>query len=246
MSDPLFMVQLQLPAGLVFQQLAHPGGPGTDDGYRLHTVLTALFGDMAPKPFYFRTVGRQVEVLGYTDQGADTLMDQARLFGEPTWVAALTGHLHTKAMPDVPSGQRLGFRVNVLPTVRTCNQQCRKGAEVDVWLAAQLRQPAGSAPLNREVVYTEWFRQAIERQGGVRLDSFGLDGLRGVRLARRNRDRVFCRSDQREAVFHGILETTDAVAFRALLRRGVGRQRAFGFGMLRLAPPGQHLHQGIG
>lgn len=245
MPDPLFMVQLQLPAGLVFQQLAHSGGPGTDDGYRLHTVLTALFGDTAPKPFYFRTVGRQVEVLGYTDQGADMLMDKARLFGEPAWVTALEGHLHTKSIPSVPDGQRLGFRVNVLPTVRTCNNQCRKGAEVDVWLAAQLRQPAGSAPLNREVVYNEWFRQAIERQGGVRLESCGLDGLRGMRLARRNQEGAFCRSDQREAVFHGILETTDAVAFRALLRRGVGRHRAFGFGMLRLVPPGQYMHREI-
>ncbi|MEO5349249.1 MAG: type I-E CRISPR-associated protein Cas6/Cse3/CasE [Magnetococcus sp. YQC-3] len=245
MSDSLFMVQLQLPAGLVFRQLAHSEGPGTDDGYRLHAVLTALFGDMAPKPFCFRTVGRWVEVLGYTDQGADVLLDKARLFAEPAWVTALEGRLYSKSIPLVPSGQRLGFRINVLPTVRTCNNQCRKGAEVDAWLVAQLRQPAGSAPLNREVVYSGWFRQAIEGQGGVRLESFGLSGLRGIRLARRNRDGAFCRSDQREAVFHGILETTDAVAFRALLRRGVGRHRAFGFGMLRLIPPGQYMHREI-
>ncbi|MEO5339802.1 MAG: type I-E CRISPR-associated protein Cas6/Cse3/CasE [Magnetococcus sp. MYC-9] len=239
MHDSLYMVQLQLPGGLVFRKLAHPSGPGADDGYRLHAVLTALFGDAAPKPFYFRSVGRQVEVLGYTDQAADELMGKARLFGEPAWVTALEGHVHTKPMPDIPSGQRLGFRVHVIPTVRTCNNLCRKGAEVDAWLVARLRQPEGGAVLSREVVYCDWLRAAIERQGGARLVSCGLEGVRGLRVARRNRQGAFVRSDQREALFQGLLETTDAATFRALLRRGVGRHRAFGYGMLRLAPPGR-------
>jgi CRISPR system Cascade subunit CasE len=40
-----------------------------------------------------------------------------------------------------------------------------------------------------------------------------------------------------DAVFNGQLQIADPVAFAALVARGVGRHRAFGFGMLLLKPP---------
>jgi CRISPR system Cascade subunit CasE len=40
-----------------------------------------------------------------------------------------------------------------------------------------------------------------------------------------------------DAVFSGHLQIDDPVAFAALVARGVGRHRAFGFGMLLLKPP---------
>ncbi|MBF0627553.1 MAG: type I-E CRISPR-associated protein Cas6/Cse3/CasE [Magnetococcales bacterium] len=240
MSDPLYMVQLQLPAGLVFQRLSQPKGAGTDDGYRLHAVLTGLFGDAAPKPFHFRSVGRQLEVLGYSRHPADALQHLAGLYGEPALVAALEGHLSSKRVPEVPPGQRLGFRVNVIPTVRTCSHQFKhKGAEIDAHLAARARQPAGDAPPEREAVYLDWLQTAFARLGGARLLACELEGMRGIRLTRRNQQRAFVASDQREALFQGLLETTDSAGFHALLARGIGRHRAFGFGMLRLAPPGR-------
>ncbi|MFG1332515.1 type I-E CRISPR-associated protein Cas6/Cse3/CasE [Xanthobacter autotrophicus] len=39
------------------------------------------------------------------------------------------------------------------------------------------------------------------------------------------------------AVLVGTLTVRDAQAFAALLARGVGRHRAFGYGMLLLSPP---------
>ncbi|MEE8524028.1 MAG: type I-E CRISPR-associated protein Cas6/Cse3/CasE [Thermoanaerobaculia bacterium] len=41
-----------------------------------------------------------------------------------------------------------------------------------------------------------------------------------------------------DALLTGTLEVTDPDAFATLLARGVGRHRAFGFGMLLLRPPG--------
>jgi len=41
-----------------------------------------------------------------------------------------------------------------------------------------------------------------------------------------------------DAVFKGVLQIHDADAFNRLLRRGIGRHRAFGFGMLLLKPAG--------
>jgi CRISPR system Cascade subunit CasE len=40
-----------------------------------------------------------------------------------------------------------------------------------------------------------------------------------------------------DAVVHGTLTITDPTAFAALLARGVGRHRSYGYGMLLLRPP---------
>lgn len=39
-----------------------------------------------------------------------------------------------------------------------------------------------------------------------------------------------------DAVFTGVLQVQDPTAFAALVARGIGRHRAFGFGMLLLKP----------
>jgi CRISPR system Cascade subunit CasE len=39
-----------------------------------------------------------------------------------------------------------------------------------------------------------------------------------------------------DAVFTGVLQVRDSDAFAALVARGIGRHRAFGFGMLLLKP----------
>jgi len=40
-----------------------------------------------------------------------------------------------------------------------------------------------------------------------------------------------------DAIVHGVLVIHDPAAFSALLVRGVGRHRAYGYGMLLLRPP---------
>ncbi len=42
-----------------------------------------------------------------------------------------------------------------------------------------------------------------------------------------------------EAEFEGTLEVLDGTAFHAVLARGIGRHRAFGYGMLLVRPAGQ-------
>jgi CRISPR system Cascade subunit CasE len=42
-----------------------------------------------------------------------------------------------------------------------------------------------------------------------------------------------------DVILAGELTVADAEGFLALLARGVGRHRAFGFGMLLLSPPGR-------
>jgi CRISPR system Cascade subunit CasE len=69
----------------------------------------------------------------------------------------------------------------------------------------------GTSTLNTAHL-TEFRRELMRRYGGARIE-------------------------RPNAVLEGHLMVRDPVAFRALLARGVGRHRAFGFGMLLLRPP---------
>lgn len=104
---------------------------------------------------------------------------------------------------------------------------------------------------SRENVYRDWL--AARLGGAATLQNATLVALRDARLWRKgqpgagaaarmhghDRARRGGRSliGRREAVFEGELRIDDPHAFATLLARGVGRHRAFGFGMLLLRPP---------
>ena len=95
-------------------------------------------------------------------------------------------------------------------------------------------EPCGMVQENRtrEAVYLDWL---TERLGStVRLDRAAcrLARFRRIRVARGNRG-----PEGPDATIHGTLIVTDPVSFAALLARGVGRHRAYGYGMLLLRPP---------
>ena len=89
--------------------------------------------------------------------------------------------------------------------------------------------------------YHERFGAGAASVVGARLEE-----VRLVRFTQRERlfrqtqgaERKGARLERPDAVFRGTLVVEDAVGFRRLLERGVGRHRAFGFGMLLLRPAG--------
>ncbi|MBF0436967.1 MAG: type I-E CRISPR-associated protein Cas6/Cse3/CasE [Magnetococcales bacterium] len=242
MTSPLYMVQMLLPPRLlVLPDASSSRGGNSDDGYLLHSLFASALGDLAPKPFHHQTHQRHLEVLAYSTVDAESLLERARLFGKPDFVHALETGSSSKPMPVIATGTRLGFRVNVVPTVRAQGPAFRKGAEIDAWLAARAREQKKSAEghstIDRETAYAEWMQAALTRHGGATLESLRVTSLRGTRLFRRNKERAFHRLEQREVVFQGVITVTDSKDFFTLLKRGVGRHRAFGFGMLLLSPP---------
>ena len=110
---------------------------------------------------------------------------------------------------------------------------------MDAFLAA-CRKVGPEVMVDRETVYREWFLAEIARRGGATVERVGLERFQLERLTRRHQggDRKSESRDRPAANFEGTLVVTDPVAFRATLARGLGRHRAFGFGMLLLRPPG--------
>lgn len=217
-----------------------------DTGYLVHCVLGELFGDAAPKPFAItRAQGRAVEVLGYTELEKEALVREADAFADPVSHAMCDWDaFEVKSLPDNwPTGTRVGFTVRVCPVVRMprgCKTH-RPGAEVDAFLARCATMGDQPTKIDREGVYCEWFGEQIQRLGGVRIVRAGLESFQLEQLLRRTQgaERHVRINKRPEATITGELEVTDSDAFVALLRRGIGRHRAFGFGMLLLRRPGR-------
>ena len=213
-----------------------------DPGYALHCLLTETFGDLAPKPFRLivpRSKGvRHGTLYGYCGADAQELQQESAICACPLQARILpTARIATKPMPtDWRVGKRLGFETLIRPVARCRDskpdsESNRKGGkERDVF---QLQ--GEEALLSREAVYSDWLATQLLRHGGARLEGSAV--MKSFQRTRIIRNLSARRSiEGPEAVMRGVLAITDAHAFNALLARGIGRHRAYGYGMLLLRP----------
>ncbi len=212
--------------------------------------MAALFGEGEVQPFRVVSESRQVGVIGYTLRPEHELRRRAQEVADPAMFAACDwAQLAVKQMPDQwPVGRRLGFEVRTCPVVRLARNletggnghrpaQYDRGTEMDAWLHRRLSDPGAHNDDGRETVYGEWLRDRVALAASV--DEVRLEGFRRVDLVRRDHAphrhaRVLERPD---ALLRGILTVVDGAAFGGLLAAGIGRHRAYGFGMLLLRPP---------
>ena len=208
-----------------------------DDGYGWHALLTAAFGrDLAPKPFrIFARRGRPTQLLAYVQADAAALKARAIDFADPVVIAALgVESLASKPMPDFDAGRRLGFSARLRPTVRTDRDGDRaRSRELDVFVAAKLAADPGQS-LDKVGIYADWARNQID-EAAAEVESLRIDGLESSDIVRRGRP--FARIPGHTVTVAGTLRVADAGRFAALLARGLGRHRAFGYGMVLLSPP---------
>lgn len=229
----LHLVQMTLDAPRLMAFASRYGLLKLDDeghGYVLHAWLQALFGGYAPKPF--RWNDRTSQLLGYCEQPAASLLEQARAVAQPhDWAVLLSDSLVSKPMP---STWRMGLRLQA--DVMVCPVTRRDDGEKDVFLRAVDR--LGDAVPPRGEVYCDWFR----RQWGtcVTFERLELLGHARVRMLRRGARGAAARAaksvERPQAMLRAVVAINDGAEFGRLLARGIGRHRAFGFGMVLLKP----------
>ena len=231
MSD-LHLLRLELDGPRLMRFVNSQYGLGCDDegfGYALHVWLAAMFGAHAPKPFRF--VEKSYELMGYAQADAATLLDHAHAFAPAHAFAALTpDSLATKALPaSWREGQRLQIDVLACPVSR------KENTEKDVYLRALDLQ--GDATPSRSEIYAEWFRR--QWNSTLEFEQLELIGFSRRRLLRRpliDGQRNSRSIERPQATFRAIVRVVDDKAFSTTLARGIGRHRAFGFGMVLLKP----------
>lgn len=206
----------------------------------MHSLLTECFGELAPKPFRLIAPrsGRRAVLYGYGQADASALQAQAAICADPLQIRAIPlDRILSKPMPCTwRLGLRLGFETRIRPVVRrSTGAEGIGGGERDAFQVEAMRHPRGEMPRNREAVYIDWLSRELDRRGGARLDPEHTQMVSFRRLRSRYK------SEQRpsegpEAVMRGALTIIAPDAFADLLARGVGRHRAYGYGMLLLRP----------
>ena len=218
-----------------------------DEGFAMHCLLVESFGDLALKPFRViipRDRGRSGGVLyGYSQATADDLRDATAVYADPLQARVLPASgIDSKPMPDLwESGKLLGFEVLIRPIVRRARGSGMSGKEQDAFQVEAERHPKGGMKRSREEVYKDWLGQRLERHG-VRLDAAKLKSFQRVRTIRKLHAHA---AEGPRAVMQGTLTIADSEVFANLLARGVGRHRAYGYGMLLLRPARQNVKSTI-
>lgn len=213
-----------------------------DPDHGMHCLLTECFGrDLAPRPFraIFPRAGSLGCLYGYGVASAEELRDAAVTYADPLQSRIIPSHgIDSKAMPsEWTAGKRLGFEIRVRPIVRrTGKAECRPGREWDAFQLEAVQHPKGKMPRSREEVYRDWLGRQFETRGGARLESAHLVSFQRSRAVRRLRGGY---TEGPDALMRGVLEIIDGPGFGELLAGGVGRHRAYGYGMLLLRPAGR-------
>ena len=212
-----------------------------DEGFAMHCLLTETFGELAPKPFRLiaperRGVTRGT-LYGYCQWEANAMREASEQFADPLQATALpSGSIQTKRMPvDWTPGHRLGFEILVRPVARGARKSVRRGAETDVFQREAMLHPLNQMDRSREQVYSDWLSDQLQRHGRAELESATLQSFRRTRAVRSLRGQPI---EGPSALMRGVLRITDPETFNRLIERGVGRHRAYGYGMLLLRPPG--------
>lgn len=224
-----------------------------DAGYALHVLLSAMFGKSVLQPFrlFAPERRRNAALYGYATEDAAELRRTAGTVAPPDCLSVFNpSDMRSKRMPpNFERGRRLGFDLRLRPVRRLrreladgqLDRSLPRGVEVDAFRLEVIRKfPSGRADpdvaavkagVTRESVYREWLS---ERFGdAVAVEECRLVSFRRTRAVRGNGKGP----EGPDAILHGTLAVSNQETFARTLRRGIGRHRAYGYGMLLLRPP---------
>lgn len=214
-----------------------------DPDHAAHSLLTECFGELAPRPFRLITPrhGTTGVLYGYGTANDAALREQARICADPLQSRVLPAErIDTKPMPTTwQVGRRVGFETRIRPVVRRSRRGNNPNAgERDAYQIEADQYPPDGMKRSRENVYIEWLTNQLEQLGGALLDPQHTE-LVSFRRKTATYKLHGPSSEGPDATIRGVTSITNSDAFTQLLARGVGRHRAYGYGMLLLRPARQ-------
>lgn len=208
-----------------------------DFGYALHALLAQAFEGQPPTPYRYMN---EQGLLAYSNSEESELRKRAEAAPPEVRLALGLQHLRLRPFPtEWPAGKRLGFDVLIRPIIRTT-----AGKERDLYQYRMEKCSVDRAAdkSSREAIYCEWLEQRLAQNGAAQLVEAAMHKFTLRKVIRRpqrhelNHTRTPSGVIGPNAVFRGELVVRDPSAFAHLLARGVGRHRAFGYGMVLLRP----------
>jgi CRISPR-associated protein Cas6/Cse3/CasE subtype I-E len=204
-----------------------------DDSLVLKTILYEAFSGGALRPWTVHARrGPILTILGYAQASAEEL-NKRRALALPS-VQAAVGDIIAVPLPSLDSGERYRFSVRMVPTIHVTKRESngRRHGERDAFLVRA--DAAGKdAGLKRDDVYRDYL---AERLAGASISETSLVQFRLRRFLRPKQDRSASGKTMPEVVMKGQLHIHDPAKLMVAISGGIGRQRAYGCGMLRLQP----------
>lgn len=148
----------------------------------------------------------------------------------------------TRSLQTIAAGQVLAFRLRANPTKRVArDEDPLKGKRVELqreqeqldWLAGKGHGGREGVPGGFELLMTS----AEDQNGGEMLVPRVQVRREGKLIGRKKESSGGHVLTHSAVVFDGLLRVTDAQALISTVRLGVGAGKAYGFGLLSLAPP---------
>jgi len=202
-----------------------------DDTLILKTILWESFSGGVVRPWAAHAQrGPITTIVGYSQAGADDL-NKRRALALPS-VQAAVGEALTAALPSLGAGEQYRFSIRLVPTVRITKSETRRYGERDAFLV-KVEAAAKDGLLTRDDVYRDYLS---ERLPGATIDTSRLVQFRLRPFMRPREDGSVAKKTMPEAVLEGTITVSDPEKLIPAIAQGVGRQRAYGCGMLRLQP----------
>jgi CRISPR system Cascade subunit CasE len=217
---------IDIPAALrATPQLTHAGRG--DESLVVKTILTEGFAGAVIRPWrILGQHGQHLTVIGYTEGlDADGLRQRLSLALPALQSAVSVAGSAPLAIPQ--AGQRYRFRLRCVPLISVTGARTRDAYTYEC-------NKAGSAVgIDRAAVYADYLQ---ERVAGSSLADISLDGFQLSSMVRRQQQ-GWKTGRFPLAELSGVLTVDDPAAFLGPLANGIGRMRAYGFGLLRLEAP---------
>ncbi len=211
-----------------------------DEGLVLHHVLSEAFGKSEIQPFRLMIArhAKRGSIYGYCLKNHRKLLKIAKDIAPPEHLSMLSVEkIESKLMPcDWKSGRRLGFDIMVRPIRR--NDKNGKTSERDAFIVKLEQSDDKDRKPTREEAYKEWLTEKFQQNQSAWIESVHLAKFMRVRGANENNMKGL---EGPQATLHGTLKVLNCDAFNNLLIRGVGRRKAYGYGMILLRPPSKKI-----
>ncbi|SEL42112.1 CRISPR system Cascade subunit CasE [Pacificibacter marinus] len=171
----------------------------------------------------FREIGGRGGILnGYTEKTAEQLQDMVNMAADPDSQSMIKGPILAMPIYIPKSGQSVGFEIKVVPVARNG----RAKTEMDCFL----HDKKNGKSVDREVSYANWLTARLAPSSDVKSIRVTQSGY--YKTSRKKRPLMIP-----SAIFQGTMVVTDPEILYKMMVQGVGRHKAYGFGMLALRVP---------
>jgi len=186
------------------------------DAYSVHRVVYSLFEDVRSDA---QKAGSESSGILYADQGGDFHQRTILLLSDRAPASSVDGRhgvVRSRAIPDgFLCHGRYRFKVIVNPTRR--DSASRK-----------------LVPVKGHESVSDWFMERASKSWGFAVSPrrLQIDRIQALQF----KDKAQRSVTLSQATVQGVLDVTDPEQFQHSFRRGIGRGRAFGCGLLQLVP----------